>query len=56
MNDAYLKTKNEVLNEYKTSMDGLSSKEARRRQGIQGKNVLIEKNKKSKLSIFFKTI
>ena len=54
MNDAYLKTKNEVLNEYKTSMDGLSSKEARRRQGIQGKNVLIEKNKKSKLSIFLK--
>lgn len=54
MNDAYLKNKNEVLNEYKTSMDGLSSKEARRRQGIQGKNVLIEKNKKSKLSIFLK--
>lgn len=54
MNDAYLKTKNEVLNEYKTSMDGLSSKEARRRQGIQGKNILIEKNKKSKLSIFLK--
>ena len=56
MNDAYLKTKNEVLNEYKTSMDGLSSKEARRRQGIQGKNVLIEKNKKSKLSIFLKQL
>ncbi len=54
MNDAYLKTKKEVLNEYKTSLKGLSSKEAKRRQEIQGKNVLIEKNKKSKLSIFLK--
>ena len=54
MNDAYLKTKKEVLNEYKTSLNGLSNKEAKRRQEIQGKNVLIEKNKKSKLSIFLK--
>ena len=54
VNDAYLKTKKEVLNEYKTSLNGLSNKEAKRRQEIQGKNVLIEKNKKSKLSIFLK--
>ena len=54
MNDAYLKTKEEVLKEYKTSMDGLSNSDAKKRQTILGKNVLIEKNKKSKLSIFLK--
>ena len=54
MNDAYLKTKEEVLKEYKTSMDGLSNSEAKKRQKLIGKNILIEKNKKSKLSIFLK--
>ena len=54
MNDAYLKTKEEVLKEYKTSMDGLSNSEAKKRQNLIGKNILIEKNKKSKLSIFLK--
>ncbi len=54
MNDAYLKTKEEVLKEYKTSMDGLSNSDAKKRQNLIGKNILIEKNKKSKLSIFLK--
>ena len=54
MNDAYLKNKEEVLKEYKTSMDGLSNSEAKKRQNLIGKNILIEKNKKSKLSIFLK--
>ena len=52
MNDAYKKSKEEVLKEYKTSLDGLTDAEARRRLNLFGKNVLIEKNKKSKLQIF----
>ena len=52
MNDAYKKSKEEVLKEYKTSLDGLTDTEARRRLNLFGKNVLIEKNKKSKLHIF----
>ena len=54
VNDAYLKTKEEILNEYKTSMDGLSEAVAKKRQSVLGKNVLIEKKKKSRLSIFLK--
>ena len=54
VNDAYLKNKEEIFKEYKTSMDGISEADARKRQTILGKNVLIEKNKKSKLSIFLK--
>ncbi len=50
--EAYKKSKEEVLSEYKTSMDGLSVAEAKRRLNIYGKNILIEKNKKSKLHIF----
>lgn len=52
MNDAYKKNREEVLKEYKTSLNGLSEQEARRRLSIYGKNILIEKNKKSKLRIF----
>ena len=52
VNDAYKKSKDEILKEYKTSLDGLTDTEARRRLNIFGKNVLIEKNKKSKLRIF----
>lgn len=36
----------------KTSKEGLSDKEAERRLGLFGKNVLIQKNKKSKWKIF----
>lgn len=50
----YKKTKEEIFKEYKTSINGLSEKEVIRRQNIMGKNILIEKNKKSKLSIFLK--
>ena len=48
----YKKTKEEILKDYKTSLDGLSDAEAKRRLNLFGKNVLIEKNKKSKLRIF----
>ncbi len=50
--EAYKKSKEEVLSEYKTTRDGLSDAEAKRRLNIYGKNILIEKNKKSKLHIF----
>lgn len=50
----YKKTKEEIFKEYNTSINGLSDKEVIRRQNIMGKNILIEKNKKSKLSIFLK--
>lgn len=46
MNDAYKKNREEVLKEYKTSLNGLSEQEARRRLSIYGKNILIEKKQK----------
>lgn len=52
VNDAYKKDKDEILKEYKTSLEGLSENEAKRRLGIYGKNTLIEKHKKSKIQIF----
>ena len=52
MNDAYQKSKEEILKEYKTTLDGLTDQEAKRRLNLYGKNILIEKNKKSKLRIF----
>ena len=52
VNDAYQKSKEEILKEYKTSLDGLTEQEAKRRLNLYGKNILIEKNKKSKLRIF----
>ena len=51
-NDAYKKSINEILEEYKTSLNGLSEQEVRRRLNIFGKNILINKKKKSKLKIF----
>ena len=51
-NDAYKKSINEILEEYKTSLDGLSEQEVRRRLNIFGNNILINKKKKSKLKIF----
>ena len=51
--EAYKQSKDEILKEYKSSMDGLSEVEAKRRLNLFGKNVLVEKNKKSKLRIFF---
>ena len=48
----YQKTREEILNEYKTSYQGLTLQEAHKRLHMFGKNVLIEKRKKSKLQIF----
>ncbi len=52
MKETYQKTIEEIYSEYQTSKEGLSDKEAERRLGLFGKNVLIQKNKKSKWKIF----
>lgn len=52
MNDAYKKNKEVILKEYKTSLNGLSDSEAKRRLNVFGPNILLEKNKKSKFRIF----
>ncbi len=52
MKEAYQKTIEEIYSEYQTNKDGLSDKEAERRLRLFGKNVLIQKNKKSKWKIF----
>ena len=50
----YQKTVKEIYQEYHTSGKGLSSKEAKRRIKNDGKNVLNEQKKISKLELFFK--
>lgn len=52
MKETYQKTIEEIYSEYQTSKEGLSDKEAERRLSLFGKNVLIQKNKKSKWKIF----
>ena len=52
MNNAYKKGVEDIIKEYKTSLNGLTEEEARRRLNLFGKNIIVEKNKKSKLSIF----
>lgn len=52
MKETYQKTIEEIYSEYQTSKEGLFDKEAERRLGLFGKNVLIQKNKKSKWKIF----
>ena len=52
MKETYQKTIEEIYSEYQTSKEGLSDKEAERRLSLFGKNVLIQKNKKSKWRIF----
>ena len=52
MKEAYQKTIEEIDSEYQTSKEGLSDQEAERRLSLFGKNVLIQKNKKSKWKIF----
>lgn len=52
MKETYQKTIEEIYSEYQTNKDGLFDKEAERRLGLFGKNVLIQKNKKSKWKIF----
>lgn len=52
MKETYQKTIEEIYSEYQTSKEGLFDKEAERRLSLFGKNVLIQKNKKSKWKIF----
>ena len=52
MKETYQKTIEEIYSEYQTSKEGLFDKEAERRLALFGKNVLIQKNKKSKWKIF----
>ena len=52
MNNAYKKSVEDIIKEYKTSLNGLTEEEAHRRLNLFGKNIIVEKNKKSKLSIF----
>ena len=52
MKETYQKTIEEIYSEYQSSKEGLFDKEAERRLGLFGKNVLIQKNKKSKWKIF----
>ena len=52
MKETYQKTIEEIYSEYQTSKEGLFDKEAERRLDLFGKNVLIQKNKKSKWKIF----
>lgn len=52
MKDAYKKTIEEIYKELNVNENGLDKKEVKRLQSKNGKNVLIEKNKKTKLQIF----
>ena len=52
MKEAYQKSIEEIYEEYHTSREGISKEEATRRSNLFGKNVLIQKNKKSKWQIF----
>ena len=52
MNDAYKKSIDEICSELKTTKAGLDVKSVRMLQRKNGKNELVEKNKKTKLHIF----
>ena len=52
MKKAYQKTIDEIYTELNSSKDGLSKTEVLKRQKTYGLNVLIDKNKKTKLQIF----
>ena len=52
MNDAYKKDIEELLNELDTSLKGIKHDKVKKLQKLNGKNVLIEKNKKTRLEIF----
>lgn len=47
MKQYYLQTKDEVLKEFKTSIDGLSTKQAEENFAKYGKNALVEGKKKT---------
>ena len=52
MKDAYKMSLEEIYNKLDTSDNGISSKKVKQLHKLNGKNVLIEKNKKTKLQIF----
>ncbi len=52
MRENYELSQREILDKFKTSLNGLDASEIEKRQKLYGKNLLIEKNKKSKLKIF----
>lgn len=52
MKQYYLQTKDEVLKEFKTSIDGLSTKQAEENLAKYGKNALIEGKKKTAFQVF----
>lgn len=52
MNSAYKKNIDEIYKDYNTSKNGLDSKRVKELLRINGKNELVEKNKKTKLQIF----
>ena len=52
MKDAYKKSIEEIYKELETSNKGLSLSKVKKLQKIYGKNVLVEKDKKTKLQIF----
>ncbi len=53
MSETYLKTKQEVLEDLKTSVQGLSSEQAAKIMQEKGPNMLQEGKKKSTLEVFF---
>ena len=53
MKEAYKKTVEEIYNELGTTKNGLSVSMVRKLQKSSGKNELVEKNKKTKVQIFF---
>lgn len=52
MKQYYLQTKDEVLKEFKTSIDGLSTKQAEENLAKYGKNALVEGKKKNAFQVF----
>lgn len=52
MKEAYRKTVDEIYSELGVDKDGLDLKKVIKLQKTQGKNELVEKNKKTKLQIF----
>ena len=52
MKQYYLQTKEEVLKEFKTSTDGLSSEQAQENLAKYGKNALVEGKKKTAFQVF----
>lgn len=52
MNDAYKMTMSDLYNKLNTSEKGIDAKKIKQLHKLSGKNILVEKNKKTKLQIF----